>query len=189
MHFKTIFASTISVIIFHVVKTMTHGVVHLGPYCPESVVTSDEPYFSTPAPSAANSNLQNSPSNTDIHPAQEAEMPEKRKQGASSELETSSAFAKRARRQISYADLEEEDVGDVNSSPITRDDDGDEYEQDQEEIGTRRDNRNQSHSKRPRSDPVYGQKSAFPGLDDPYGSDELFYGPAEDGLEYLRMVR
>ncbi|KAL2223145.1 hypothetical protein M432DRAFT_539139 [Thermoascus aurantiacus ATCC 26904] len=41
---------------------------------------------------------------------------------------------------------------------------------------------------RPRSDPVYGQKSAFPGLDDPVG-DELFYGPAEDGMEYLRMVR
>ncbi|KAL1865078.1 hypothetical protein Plec18167_009547 [Paecilomyces lecythidis] len=31
-------------------------------------------------------------------------------------------------------------------------------------------------------------KNAFPGLDDP-ASDELFYGPAEDGLEYLRMVR
>jgi regulator of vacuolar morphogenesis len=41
---------------------------------------------------------------------------------------------------------------------------------------------------RPRSDPIYGQKSAFPGLDDFLG-DELFYGPAEDGLEYLRMVR
>lgn len=40
---------------------------------------------------------------------------------------------------------------------------------------------------RPRNDPLYGQKSAFPGLDD--ASDELFYGPAEDGLEYLRMVR
>ncbi|KAJ5601389.1 hypothetical protein N7510_010923 [Penicillium lagena] len=40
---------------------------------------------------------------------------------------------------------------------------------------------------RPRNHPIYGQKSAFPGLDD--GGDELFYGPAEDGLEYLRMVR
>lgn len=40
----------------------------------------------------------------------------------------------------------------------------------------------------PRNDPVYGQKSAFPGLDDSIG-DELFYGPAEDGIEYLRMVR
>ena len=41
---------------------------------------------------------------------------------------------------------------------------------------------------RPRNDPFYGQKSAFPGLDTG-GDDELFYGPAEDGLEYLRMVR
>lgn len=39
----------------------------------------------------------------------------------------------------------------------------------------------------PRNHPIYGQKSAFPGLDD--GGDELFYGPADDGMEYLRMVR
>ncbi|KAL4881133.1 hypothetical protein BJY04DRAFT_190034 [Aspergillus karnatakaensis] len=41
---------------------------------------------------------------------------------------------------------------------------------------------------KPRNHPVFGQKSAFPGLDTSDG-DELFYGPAEDGLEYLRMVR
>ncbi|KAL4799829.1 hypothetical protein BDV19DRAFT_376223 [Aspergillus venezuelensis] len=41
---------------------------------------------------------------------------------------------------------------------------------------------------KPRNHPVFGQKSAFPGLDD-VGGEELFYGPAEDGLEYLRMVR
>ncbi|KAL4980357.1 hypothetical protein BDW66DRAFT_125041 [Aspergillus desertorum] len=41
---------------------------------------------------------------------------------------------------------------------------------------------------KPRNDPVFGQKSAFPGLDTA-DDDELFYGPAEDGLEYLRMVR
>ncbi|KAL5003783.1 hypothetical protein BDV10DRAFT_190671 [Aspergillus recurvatus] len=41
---------------------------------------------------------------------------------------------------------------------------------------------------KPRNHPVFGQKSAFPGLDTA-GGDELFYGPAEDGLEYLRMVR
>ncbi|GAD99758.1 hypothetical protein AOR_1_1094014 [Paecilomyces variotii No. 5] len=45
-----------------------------------------------------------------------------------------------------------------------------------------------SGHERPRNHPVYGMKNAFPGLDDP-ASDELFYGPAEDGLEYLRMVR
>jgi hypothetical protein len=42
-------------------------------------------------------------------------------------------------------------------------------------------------SEQPRSDPIYGQKGAFPGLDD--NDDELFYGPPADGLEYLRMVR
>ncbi|KAL4749697.1 hypothetical protein BDW72DRAFT_204578 [Aspergillus terricola var. indicus] len=41
---------------------------------------------------------------------------------------------------------------------------------------------------KPRNHPVFGQKSAFPGLDSADG-DELFYGPADDGLEYLRMVR
>ncbi|OKP14720.1 hypothetical protein PENSUB_11478 [Penicillium subrubescens] len=44
----------------------------------------------------------------------------------------------------------------------------------------------QTHE-RPRNNPVFGQKSAFPGLDD--GGDELFYGSADDGMEYLRMVR
>ena len=37
-------------------------------------------------------------------------------------------------------------------------------------------------------DPTYGQRGAFPGLDDDV-EDGLFYGPANDGLEYLRMVR
>lgn len=41
---------------------------------------------------------------------------------------------------------------------------------------------------RPRNHPIYGQKSAFPGLDTAT-NDELFYGPADDGMEYLRMVR
>ena len=39
----------------------------------------------------------------------------------------------------------------------------------------------------PRIDPTYGQRGAFPGIDD--DGDELFYGPASDGLEYLKMVR
>lgn len=41
----------------------------------------------------------------------------------------------------------------------------------------------------PRNDPFYGQKHAFPGLDDGPEEDYLSYGPPEDGLEYLRMVR
>ncbi len=41
-------------------------------------------------------------------------------------------------------------------------------------------------------DPTYGQRSAFPGLDEhatESEAEELFYGPAEDGLAYLKMVR
>lgn len=39
----------------------------------------------------------------------------------------------------------------------------------------------------PRVSEYSGQMSAFPGLDG--DSDELFYGPAADGIDYLRMVR
>ena len=38
----------------------------------------------------------------------------------------------------------------------------------------------------PRLNTLTGQKGAFPGLGD---EDEIFYGPASDGIEYLRMVR
>ncbi|EER44168.1 conserved hypothetical protein [Histoplasma capsulatum H143] len=41
----------------------------------------------------------------------------------------------------------------------------------------------------PKNDPVYGQKHAFPGLDDLGDEEQLCYGPPEDGIEYLRMVR
>ena len=41
----------------------------------------------------------------------------------------------------------------------------------------------------PRVDPTYGQRGAFPGLDDLDGERDVFYGPASDGLDYLRMVR
>lgn len=41
----------------------------------------------------------------------------------------------------------------------------------------------------PKLDPIYGQKGAFPGLADADDGDELFYGPASSGLEYVRMVR
>ncbi|KAJ5920850.1 hypothetical protein N7466_009176 [Penicillium verhagenii] len=40
---------------------------------------------------------------------------------------------------------------------------------------------------KPYNHPLYGQKNAFPGLDD--AGDELCYDDADDGLEYLRMVR
>lgn len=50
------------------------------------------------------------------------------------------------------------------------------------------DNTSSPLSAQPRVDPTYGQRGAFPGLDAD-NEDELFYGPAGDGLEYLRMVR
>ena len=39
----------------------------------------------------------------------------------------------------------------------------------------------------PRLNSASGLHIAFPGLGD--DDDELFYGPAADGVEYLRMVR
>lgn len=35
-------------------------------------------------------------------------------------------------------------------------------------------------------DPTTGQRGAFPGLE---GEPDDFYGPANDGMDYLRMVR
>ena len=46
-----------------------------------------------------------------------------------------------------------------------------------------------ANATQPQVDPTYGQRGAFPGLEDNDDEDELFYGPASDGLEYLRMVR
>ena len=41
-----------------------------------------------------------------------------------------------------------------------------------------------------RADYVTGQRQAFPGLDDDDNEDEeQFYGPANDGMDYLKMVR
>ncbi|KAI9840994.1 MAG: hypothetical protein M1837_001069 [Sclerophora amabilis] len=42
---------------------------------------------------------------------------------------------------------------------------------------------------KPRIDAATGMRSAFPDLDGDDDDGELFYGPASDGLEYLRMVR
>lgn len=36
---------------------------------------------------------------------------------------------------------------------------------------------------------TYGQRGAFPGLEDDDGGDQLCYGDPSNGLEYLRMVR
>lgn len=130
-------------------------------------------------------------------------MPEKRKTEAESDVDLISA--KRPRQQLSYADLEDSaEAGTAREvSHESEHDENDEHESTghgddqttgQEKVvrkqkGDRRQNNsNNNNNPRPRVDPVYGQRSAFPGLDD-LDSDQLFYGPAEDGLEYLRMVR
>lgn len=135
--------------------------------------------------------LASSPTFNFLKIEEKAEMPEKRKTPSSSDPGTDSPYAKRSRPQTTtlYADADDVDGGD------------DDHEE--EESGGVRGrgggggggllSSSLKYARvRPRSDPVYGQKSAFPGLDDPdaVGADELFYGgPAEDGLEYLRMVR
>ncbi|KAK2808942.1 hypothetical protein FQN50_004215 [Emmonsiellopsis sp. PD_5] len=87
-------------------------------------------------------------------------MPDKRK--APSSTSSGSPYTKRARPAEPNDDLEESHP--VTITPPTA-------------------------RQQPRNDPIYGQKHAFPGLDDPTDGEELFYGPAEDGIEYLRMVR
>ena len=53
----------------------------------------------------------------------------------------------------------------------------------------RQDNLHTSHSSaQPPVDSTYGQRGALP-VNDVADYDELFYGPASDGVEYLRMVR
>lgn len=46
----------------------------------------------------------------------------------------------------------------------------------------------QRTDEKPRVSTTYGQTGAFPGLGSE-DDDELFYGPALDGVDYLRMVR
>ncbi len=50
------------------------------------------------------------------------------------------------------------------------------------------DNDSSGRAPRPKVDPTYGQRGAFPDVE-VEGDEALFYGPASDGLEYLRMVR
>ncbi|KAK8201914.1 hypothetical protein M8818_005439 [Zalaria obscura] len=75
------------------------------------------------------------------------------------------------RRQISYASSDLEDEKPDNESSNTK-----------TTIHSTKDKPQQQ----PQLDVDYGQRGAFPGLDN---SNEPFYGPANDGLDYLRMVR
>ena len=53
--------------------------------------------------------------------------------------------------------------------------------------GTSEDSEDESREQ-PTINALYGQAGAFPGVQTTHES-EVFYGPASDGLEYLRMVR
>ncbi|KAL9617079.1 MAG: hypothetical protein Q9160_008109 [Pyrenula sp. 1 TL-2023] len=57
---------------------------------------------------------------------------------------------------------------------------------DAEENFVRKANRS---NQQPKIDPRYGQKNAFPGLDDDDEASLLYGGDPADGIEYLRMVR
>ena len=45
----------------------------------------------------------------------------------------------------------------------------------------------QAIKEKPQLNQDFGQTNAFPGLAS--NGDEIFYGPAADGIDYLRMVR
>ena len=86
----------------------------------------------------------------------------------------------------------------LSSSTMTKRKGPHSYSQESETIFTSKrsrpsnDDDNSSSANQPQTDPTYGQKGAFPGLDHSLSGDDddaLFYGPANDGLEYLRMVR
>lgn len=47
----------------------------------------------------------------------------------------------------------------------------------------------QADDEKPRVSGLFGQTGAFPGLGGDDNTGELFYGPASDGIGYLRMVR
>lgn len=98
-------------------------------------------------------------------------MAKKRKTPYPTSNNDSSSYSKRPRPSYKFTAQEDDDDSNPNSSTL---------------------------GVEPRLDPTYGQRGAFPGLDDDDGNgdrwgakeeDTLFYGPASDGLEYLRMVR
>lgn len=101
-----------------------------------------------------------------------------------------------ARRQVSYQDLETEPAPPVPRQHVSYTSDVEHGSSDtsspatgqRHEIMSCKSNaKGTSAQARPKTDVTYGQTSAFPGLDS--YDNEPFYGPANDGLDYLRMVR
>lgn len=101
-----------------------------------------------------------------------------------------------ARRQVSYQDIETEPTPPVPRQQVLYTSNDEDARSDasspaagrRHEIMSCKSNaKGASAQARPKTDLTYGQTSAFPGLDS--YADEPFYGPANDGLDYLRMVR
>jgi hypothetical protein len=93
------------------------------------------------------------------------------------------------RQVISYDDIEEETAPPVPRQKVSygsdsNDDDANQVSDQRHAVVSKEALRERE---RPQTDVTYGQVGAFPGLDP--RDKEPFYGPANDGLDYLRMVR
>ena len=82
----------------------------------------------------------------------------------------------RKRRNTSSPESDYSPPAKKSRSSVSLDDEGDTDSDDPQDV-----------QEQPRFNPDVGLPNAFPGLQ--AGGDELFYGPAADGIEYLRMVR
>ena len=81
----------------------------------------------------------------------------------------------RKRRNTSSPELDYSPPPKKSRSMVSYDDEDEEFDHPQDS------------KEQPRLNPTSGLQNVFPGLGE--DGDELFYGPAADGLEYLRMVR
>jgi len=110
------------------------------------------------------------------------------------------------RRQVSYEDLEinptppvprhmvsyassngEEEADDALRADAAQDEDDQAGERRHKIMSRESDGTYDTNRAQPRMDVTYGQFGAFPGLDSYQYAP--FYGPANDGMDYLRMVR
>lgn len=93
------------------------------------------------------------------------------------------------RHMVSYASSDDDDEADETSSSKTKTpkDEPSPAEIRHKILSRESDGTYDAIRAQPRTDPTYGQVGAFPGLDTYQYAP--FYGPANDGLDYLRMVR
>lgn len=93
------------------------------------------------------------------------------------------------RQVVSYGDIEGEAAPPIPRQRVSygsdsNDDEGEQAPEQRHAVVSKEALRERE---RPQTDVTYGQQGAFPGLDP--RDKEPFYGPANDGLDYLRMVR